>query len=165
MDLPFDTQKADNTLAATREREEEDVANILSAKYGIGYADLSLTAIDTDALRIIPEERAKEAHAAAFAKTAQHLSVAIANPNNPELAALLSELASRGYEVKEVLVSEKSLEKALAHYTDLSYAAENRAGVFSAAKNSTAIASLAELKSRLDTALSERSLDREWRVL
>jgi hypothetical protein len=33
MDLPFDTKKEESELAAIREREEEDVARILSEKY------------------------------------------------------------------------------------------------------------------------------------
>src|SRR5580704_15361247 len=103
MDLPFDTKLADDTLASSREREEEDVANILSAKYGVGYADLSLTAIDTDALRTIPEAEAKEARAAAFARAAHQLSLAVENPNNPALAALIKELEGRDFIVKQFL--------------------------------------------------------------
>lgn len=165
MDLPFDTSKTDETLASTREREEEDVARIVSAKYGIGYADLSMTAVDTDALRTIPEEKAKLARAAAFAKNAKHLSVAIENPNNPALAPLLAELAARGFEVKQFLVSGKSLDKALERYKDLSYAVETKAGTFAAAAGATSITSIAALKERLDSALAQKSLERVSRVL
>lgn len=165
MDLPFDTSKTDETLASTREHEEEDVARIVSAKYGIGYADLSLTAVDTDALREIPEEKAKLARAAAFAKSAKHLSVALENPNNPALAPLLAELAARGFEVKQFLVSGKSLDKALERYKDLSYAVETKAGTFAAATGAVSITSIATLKERLDSALAEKSLERVSRVL
>jgi type IV pilus assembly protein PilB len=165
MDLPFDTKQTDDTLAASREREEEDVASIVSQKYGISYADLSLTSIDSDALRVIPEEKALLARAAAFAKNAKHLSLALENPNNPALAPLLADLAARGYEVKQFLVSKKSLDKALDRYKDLSYAVEAKAGTFAAAAGAASIASLAALKERLDKALAEKSLERVSRVL
>jgi type IV pilus assembly protein PilB len=165
MDLPFDTKLADSTLSSSREREEEDVANIVSGKYGIAYADLSLTAIDTDALRIIPEEKAKEARAAAFARVAQHISVAVENPNNPALAALLEDLTNRGFVVKQFLVSKRSLEKALARYADLSYAVDARAGVFTVASTAASISSLAELKARLDSAIGEKTLERVTRLM
>ena len=59
MDPHFDTKSEDAKLAQVHEREEEDVARILSDKYGISYADLSLTEIDNDALRVIPEAAAR----------------------------------------------------------------------------------------------------------
>ena len=42
MDLPFDTEHEKTKLAQVREREEEDIASILSDKYGMSYIDLSL---------------------------------------------------------------------------------------------------------------------------
>ena len=107
MDPHFDTKSEDAKLAQVHEREEEDVARILSDKYNIPYADLSLIEIDSDALRAIPEEAAREAEAAAFAKTAKMLSLAVHNPNNPALAKLKEELAAREFKVREFLVSKK----------------------------------------------------------
>ncbi|MCX6786240.1 MAG: hypothetical protein NTU85_00195, partial [Candidatus Kaiserbacteria bacterium] len=121
MDSQFDSEKEDAKLAEIREREEEDVAHILSEKYGLQYADLSLQEIDTDALRVIPEEEALAAEAAAFAKTAKVLSLAVHNPNNTAFAKLREKLAGRGFTLQEFLVSKKSLEKALARYADLSF--------------------------------------------
>jgi len=170
MDSHFDNDAEDTKLALVREREEEDVARILSEKYGIAYADLSLMEIDNDALRTIPEAAAREAEAAAFAKTAKELSLAVHNPNNPALAKLKNELASREFKVKEFLVSKKSLERVLARYADLSFAVESRAGVFLVApevlsrltKQST---TRAELKKEFDVAETERSLDRVSLIL
>ncbi len=130
MDLPFDTEHETTKLAQVREREEEDLAQILAERYDASYVDLSLKEIDNDALRIIPEEQARPAEAAAFAKAAKTLSLAMHNPNNPALAALLEDLASRGFLVHKFLVSKKSLEKVLERYKDLSFATESKAGVF-----------------------------------
>ncbi|MHB1163370.1 MAG: hypothetical protein ACYCZZ_02530, partial [Minisyncoccota bacterium] len=76
MNLPFDTESTDTKLAEVREREEEDVASILSEKYGMTYMDLSLREIDSDALRTIKEEDARKAEAAAFEKISKALSLA-----------------------------------------------------------------------------------------
>ena len=65
MDLPFDPAGADAKLAEVREREEEDVARILSEKYGIAYVNLALKQIDNDALRLIPEKAARAAEVVA----------------------------------------------------------------------------------------------------
>jgi type IV pilus assembly protein PilB len=129
MDSHFDDASENAKLAHVREREEEDVLRILSDKYGMAYADLSLINIDNDALRIVPEAQAREAEAAAFAKTAKFLSLAVHNPNNPTLKKLKDDLSSLEYEIKEFLVSKKSLDRVLSRYADLSLTVESRAGM------------------------------------
>lgn len=170
MDSHFDNEAEDAKLARVHEREEEDVARILSDKYGIAYADLSLTEVDNDALRIIPETTAREAESAAFAKTAKILSLAVHNPNNPALAKLKDELTSREFKVKEFLVSKKSLDRILARYADLSFASESRAGVFLIApeileKLSKLSGTRSALKKELDAEMAGHSLDKISRVL
>ncbi|MEK7060406.1 MAG: ATPase, T2SS/T4P/T4SS family, partial [Patescibacteria group bacterium] len=170
MDSHFDNEAEDTKLAQVREREEEDVARILSDKYGIAYADLSLADIDNDALRVIPEAAAREAEAAAFAKTAKALSLAVHNPNNPALAKLKEELSSREFKVSEFLVSKKSLDRILARYADLSFASESRAGVFvvppeTLTKLAEQIGTRSTLKKEMDTATTEHSLDRVSLIL
>jgi len=165
MDSHFDKEAEDTKLARVHEREEEDVARILSDKYGMTYADLSLTEIDNDALRVVPEAVAREADAAAFAKTAKVLSLAVHNPNNSALAKLKEDLAAREFKVKEFLVSKKSLNRALSRYADLSFATESKAGVFLVAPEMLAklteqTATRSALKSELDTAVVSHSLDR-----
>ncbi len=170
MDSHFDSEAENAKLAQIREREEEDVARILSDKYSIAYADLSLTEIDNDALRTIPEADAREAAAAAFAKNGKTLSLAVHNPNNPVLAKLKEELAAREFRVKEFLVSKKSLERILARYADLSFTAESKAGVFIVAPDVLAkltqkSATRTALKKEFDTATTEHSLDRVSLIL
>ena len=170
MDSHFDDEAEDTKLAQMREHEEEDVARILSEKYGIAYADLSLTEIDNDALRVIPEALAREAEAAAFAKTARALSLAVHNPNNPALVKLKEELASREFIVKEFLVSKKSLERILSRYADLSFASESKAGIFVVpseilTKLTEQVSTHSALKNELDTATTEHSLDRVSLIL
>src|SRR3989344_9462443 len=80
--LPFDTTKEETELAAIREREEEDVARILSEKYGMAYTDLALKAINTDALRVVPEEKARAAEAVAFDEAGEDPSLGLHPPHN-----------------------------------------------------------------------------------
>src|SRR5690242_12972305 len=168
--LPFDTTKEEAELAAIHEREEEDVAHILSEKYGMIYTDLSLKAINMDALRLIPEEEAKAAQAAAFDVVAKKLSLALADPHNPALGALRDSLKNRGYELTEYLVSKKSLAKALARYAELSLAVLSKPGVFKVPAE--AFARLAQensskkaLAAELDAAAAKESLERISQML
>src|ERR1035437_1069837 len=170
MDLPFDTKHTDMKLAEVKEREEEDVASILSEKYGMPYADLSLREIDNDALRNIPEEVARRAEVVAFAKISKTLSLAIHNPNNPTLAKLIEELAIRGFEVQQFLVSEKSLERAFAHYKELAASTSAKAGTVSLidaafAKLTEKGTTRAALKEELESATTEKSLTRVTRIV
>ena len=164
-DLPFDVKKETEQLAHVREREEEDLARMLADKYRLTYADLSVTDIDMEALRAVPEATARAAAAAAFARNAKHLSLAIHNPNNASLAALLADLHSREFIVQEFLVSKRSLDKALARYADLSYAVTSKPGVFTLAPGALAeFGSKAALKAALDEATAAKTLDRVSRI-
>lgn len=170
MDLPFDTTHETAKLSEIREREEEDLALILSKRYGLSYADLTLKEVDADALRTIPEKEAREAEAVAFARTANLLSLAVRNPNNPALARLRDELTRRGFLLQEFLVSRKSLDKVFARYSDLTFSTESRAGVFTITPE--VFAKLVEKKGPraalvqgLDAATAEKSLERVSHVI
>lgn len=126
----FDTDAEDAKLAELREKEDEDLAQILSGKYAIPYTDLSIVPVNMDALRLVPEETARKAEVVVFDRVGKKLSLALHNPQNPELSAVISELEGREYTPEKFLVSKRSLEKALSRYQDLSYAHVSTAGVF-----------------------------------
>lgn len=86
---------ADLHLDELRHREEEELASILSQKYGATYVDLSRVTINSDALRIIPEEAARDAEVAAFDLVGKKMSLAERSPANPKVALLKEELAKR----------------------------------------------------------------------
>ncbi len=130
MALPFDTGAENEKLASIREHEEEDLAQILSEKYGATYVDLSTAAIDMDALRILPEEKARAAEAAVFQKNGKHVSLAVHSPATDTAQAVMQWLTDAGYIVELFMVSRKSLEHALARYADLSFASADDAGIF-----------------------------------
>lgn len=144
MPTPFNTDAEDEKLAGIREREEEDLARILSEKYGAHYADLTALSINMDALRMLPEARAHAAEAVLFDKNGKHLLLAIHNPENAEAQVLEREYTEAGYTVERYLVSRKSLARAYERYVDLSNATASEAGIFSVPK-----AELEELETKL----------------
>lgn len=146
MPLPFDTNAEDEKLATLREHEEEDLASLLSEKYGLTYADLTVTPVNMDALRLLPEAKARAAEVVVFDKNGKHLSFALRNPNNPTLPEVQSELSSRGFILDTFLVSQKSLDHAYDRYVDLSFASSSDSGVFALPKEE-----LEELEKTLTT--------------
>ncbi len=169
MSASFDTEREEKALAEIREREEEDLAQILSQKYGLPYTDLALVQVDAEALRTVPEEKARAAAAVPFERVAKHVSLAVQNPNNPALKGVLEDLEALGFTTKQFLVSKRSLEKAFALYSELSFATESKKGTFEL--SSTAIAglkkkglTLSELRRAIDEANAEKTLTRLPRV-
>ncbi len=151
----FDTDAEDQKLGSIHEREEEDLARILAEKYGLTYTDLTVIPVNVDALRVIPENEAREAEAVAFDKTGKHLSVALKNPGNETLAHILERFEGEGMLVTKFLISQKSLDKALERYADLSFATQSKAGVFDISGEeltalSGTLTSLASLRTALD---------------
>ena len=57
--VQFDEDKQNRNLKELLETEEEQSAQILSQKYGVKYIDLSGIPINSDALRLIPEDEAR----------------------------------------------------------------------------------------------------------
>ncbi len=170
MPAHFDTDAENAKLANMREREEEDLAHVLSEKYGLAYTDLSIIAVNVDALRLIPEKEAREAEVVAFQKTGKHLSIAIRNPSNITLAQVEHALEAQGFILTRYLVSKKSLDLAFTRYQDLSFAAESKAGVFDVrgdelARMRAEITSLSGLRDHLDGTLKEKQRAQVSQVL
>lgn len=128
MSVQFDEEKQIQHIDILRKKEEEDLAQILSHKYGVDYADLSGITINTDALRLIPEEVARANQMAVFKMTGKLISVAVHSPNKPESIAVIKELEEKGFKVTIYMVSMQSLEKAWGRYKDLSFAMATHAG-------------------------------------
>ncbi len=165
----FDTEAEDAKLAGLREKEEEDLAKILSDRYGLSYADLSFSPVNVDALRLVPEAKAREAEMAVFDKVSKKLSIGLRNPQNTALADVLSELESRGFTLEKSLISKRSLAHALDRYKDLSYAHVSAAGVFDISGEDLMqlekdFSSLKKLKEHLDGVLSTKKVAQVSRV-
>ncbi len=126
----FADQEEEKRIEFLRKREEEEAVQILSQKYGVEYVDLSLVAINTDALRLISKEDSQTAEIAAFGRVGKRLSVAVRSPENSKAKIVIEQLKDLGYQVTVFMTSQESLKRAYDRYADLSYATESKAGVF-----------------------------------
>jgi type IV pilus assembly protein PilB len=128
MTITFDEDKQKRKLNDLLRKEEEDLVQILSGKYGLEYVNLMGTPVNTDALRLIHETVARERQVAAFALINKRVKVAVRNPQDEKLQEVLAELKTKGYEPELYITSTQGLEKAWKMYADLSFAYESKAG-------------------------------------
>jgi len=126
----FNDEEEKKRLDLMRRKEAEELAQILSQKYNVPYVDLSLVAINTDALRLIPEAEARAAEVVAFGHVGKHVSVAVRAPENDNVKAAIAKLQDLGYIVGEYITSAESLRRAYERYQELSYATQSQAGIF-----------------------------------
>ena len=120
----------DKNVADLQAHEEEELAQILSAKYGIGYIDLTRLSINTDALRLVPEATARAAECAAYDMVRNKIYLAVRSPQHEGVAAVVEALTAQHFEVTMFMTSQASLNRAYDRYKDLSYAVESRGGIF-----------------------------------
>ncbi len=166
----FADEEQHKRLDFLRKREEEELAQVLSGKYGVQYVDLSLVAVNVDALRVVTEAEAKEAEAAVFGRVAKRLSVAVRAPENPKVKALVNKLHDLGYDVTLFMCSKASLERAYQRYAELSYATETKAGVFELSNEEleqllTKVTSLKDISTLIEEAVALKRAYRITRIL
>lgn len=128
MTIHFDEDKQNQRIRMLRMDEEERSMQMLSEKYGIPYIDLTRVPINTDGLRLIPEDESRENLLAVFDIVGKRLSIAIHSANNPNTIESVKRLQQRGYETALFLASLHSIEKAWDRFKDLSFAYETEAG-------------------------------------
>ncbi|MBT3729754.1 type II/IV secretion system protein [bacterium] len=168
--VTFDETKSNKRVANLRKKEEEDLASILSNKYGLEYIDLSAVSINTDALQLITEETSKEAEMAIFNKIGKKISIAVRSPNNEKAKNVIKELEERGFIPKLFMVSSTSIERAIKRYADVSFAVETKAGMLDISgeeiQNITnGIKNIDDAKKLVDETLSLKKAHRVSRIL
>lgn len=127
--LEFDDKKQEEQSALLRTREEEDLARLLSQKYGIGYIDLTRQSINIDALRVLSEAQAREALLAVFDRIDRRIFVAVKSPENDATRQALNKLTEQGYDAKLYMTSMLSLERAWSRYAEFAASTEVRPGI------------------------------------
>ncbi len=126
--IQFDEDKQNRKLNELLHKEEEDLVQILSGKYGLEYVNLMGTAVNTDALRLIPEETARAAKVAAYALIDKKVKIAARNPQDEKVASIIKDVETKGFTPELYISSTQGLEKAWKVYKDLSFAYESKAG-------------------------------------
>ncbi len=129
MTIDFKEEKQEKKLDELKTREAEALAQTLSIKYGIPYIDLTKFPINTDALRLIPEAEAHEAHLAAFKVVGKELYVAIQSPNQLPTQRVIQELKDKNYQLNVYLASAESLNHAWERYLEISASSKAKSGV------------------------------------
>lgn len=145
----FNEKKQDERLQELRAREEEQLAEMLAPKYGVEYVDLTKRSIDTDALRLVPEQQAREVEVAPFGKANKLIFVGMHAPERPDALQVVKDIENLGYQVRRFIVSKASLDHAWDRYKDLSFATETEAGILTLS-NETIQQMLEKLKTLQD---------------
>lgn len=112
----FNEEKAQRRLGLLKKTEEEESTKLLSQKYKIPYIDLALYPINTDALKIIPEDRARTGELVIFHSIGKKLKVAVRNPEKAEAIGVVKRLEEDKYRPELYLASRHSLEHAWEFY-------------------------------------------------
>ncbi len=126
--VKFQEEKTKRRIALLQQKEEEESAKILSQKYKIPYADLAPFPIESDALKLVPEDGARRAALAVFQSAGKRIKIGVRNPEKDETRALLNKLREDGYDYELFLVSRKSLERAWNLYKKIRQENETEAG-------------------------------------
>lgn len=166
----FADQEEQKRIEFLRKREEEELAQVLSHKYGVEYVDLSLVAVNTDALRLLTEKEARDTETAVFGRVGKRVSVAARAPENPKVKMVVQKLTEMGYEVTLFITSQESLKRAFTRYADLSYATETKAGVFELSNEEleqllTKVTSLKDISALINEAITLKHTYRVTRIL
>ncbi|MEA2715055.1 MAG: type pilus assembly protein PilB [Candidatus Parcubacteria bacterium] len=170
MPITFDEDKQKRKLGDLLHKEEEDLVQLLTTKYGVDYVNLTVVSVNADALRLIDETTARAAQVAAFALIDKKIKIAARNPEDEKVRAVTDTLKIKGYNPELYIASTQSLEKAWKTYKDLSFAFESKAGSLEISGEEIAafidkVKSLPTIVSILENTLAAKKSYRVSRIL
>jgi type IV pilus assembly protein PilB len=168
--LEFNEDKQNKRVADLYKQEEEELAQLLSQRYGIPYIDLSRVPINTDALRLIPEEEGHKIKVAAFGILGKKLEIAFLATQREAVKPTFKALEEKGYIIVPYIASTASLEKAWGRYKDISFAFETKAGTLDISSEEIEeflkkVHSVEDIKTLITEALGLKKTYRTSRVL
>lgn len=168
--IQFDEDKQDQRLTELKQRESEQLAQIMASRIGVDYIDLSGIAINTDALRIVPETVAREARMAVFDMAGKNIKIALLSATNEKAVQAIDALKAENYRPTIYITSPMSLEKAFREYKSLSYAFETKAGALDISNDDILdflkkLTSTTEVKKQIDEMLANKKGVRISKIL
>lgn len=132
MNIQFNDEKEEKKLKEIREKEEEDLVQLLAeTRYGVLPINLQTLPIDSNALRIIAEKDAIAQEIAPFKILGKNIHVAVRSPRKEKLDELKKYFNERGYTPRFYMSSLASLEKTWERYKEISYASQSAMGSIS----------------------------------
>ncbi|MDP2705199.1 MAG: GspE/PulE family protein [Patescibacteria group bacterium] len=126
--VEFNEEKQNQKIEDLHKAEEENLTLILSSKYNLPYLDLASGTVNRDALRVLPEDKAREAKIAIFNIVDKKIHIGVQSPNNQKSQDAIKELEEKGFVPVLYMVSSQGLERVWEKYKDLSYSFETRGG-------------------------------------
>lgn len=125
----FNDEKDAKKLEILHLEEEEALARVLAeTKYHIPYVNLGKVVLENEALKAVPEDRARELEVAPFNIASRKLLIAVRAPEHSGLKSLEEDLKREGYVVSWFMASRASLEKVWQRYEEISQAERIKAG-------------------------------------
>lgn len=168
--VQFDEARSEERLKNFRRREEEDLAETLSAHHGVPYLDLTTHPINIDALRLIKEAEAREAEVAIFNTADKEVSIAALSPRSEKVRAVVEDLKQKGFNPTLYIVSHQSLRKVWDRYKDLSYSFETKSGALDISNDeilelTRSVRSLGDIKKMIEEVIGMKKAYRISRIL
>lgn len=108
--------KLEEQLVKIREAAEEREAERKALKAGLSYLDVTSAPVKIDVLKLIPEETARKARAAAFEIKKPDVALAVFDPDAPDAKKIIKELENQGLKVRLFIASLRSLEHLWSFY-------------------------------------------------
>ncbi len=116
-------------LQEFRKEEEEDLIQMLaSTKFDLPYINLQQVIIENSAMETVPEEVAREAMVGAFHIKGKSVDLAVRSPESELTSLLVEELKKQGYHPNLFMASERSVNKVLARYKEISLTKQSSKG-------------------------------------
>src|SRR3989338_2721750 len=110
------TASLEEQLLAIRRAAEEKEVEAQAAKLGLTYVNLTAAPIQIDALKLVKEEEARRLRLAPFQFKQKELALAVADPKSASVQRLIQKLSGEGYQVKQFLVTQGSLDHVWKYY-------------------------------------------------
>lgn len=157
----FNEEKEEKKFDELRKEEEENLARVLSAKFGVSYIDLTTVSVNMEALRVIDEPTARDAKMGVFDVVAKKIKVAVLAPESDKTIKVLEDLKSKGFIPTIYMASMASLNKIWNRYKDLSFSFETRSGALDISNDEIKefmkdVHSLADVKGVIDQIIGQK---------
>jgi len=153
----FNEERQNKQVEELHLREAEELAQVLAQKYGYPYLDLSVISINTDALRVISEDKARAARVAAFKLTGKNIYLAAMSPTSLQVKEIVEDLESKNFKVHLGIASESSLKRAHGRYSEIVHTTVTDIGIIQISSNTIEqtmheVKTVSEIKGKILTA-------------
>lgn len=122
-------QDREREIEELHAKEAEELAQIIASRHNLPYIDLSKVSINTDALRLIPENEARSAGLACFRVNGKKIDVATYSPNSNKTKDILSGLEAKNFKINIHIASQPSLDFVWQMYKEISLSEKTKSGL------------------------------------